>query len=77
MTDDGEPSQMLEKEESLRMVGEGIGRLPSKEKLLMRLHFEKGLSLEEIADVMHLSLQNAYTIKHRAVKRLRSWINQG
>ncbi len=75
--DSDETSRKLEKREELRIVKEGIDRLPAKERLLMRLHFERGLALEEVADVMHLSLQNAYTVKHRAVKRLRSWINQG
>jgi RNA polymerase sigma-70 factor, ECF subfamily len=69
-------SRNVEKEEELRMVKEGIHRLPTKEKLLMRLHIEKGLALEEIADVMHLNLQNAYTIKHRAVKRLKAWVSE-
>jgi RNA polymerase sigma-70 factor, ECF subfamily len=72
-----EVSRKVEKEEELRMVEEGIHRLPAKERLLMRLHFERGLALEEVADVMHLTLQNAYTIKHRAVKRLRAWISEG
>jgi RNA polymerase sigma-70 factor, ECF subfamily len=70
-------SRNVEKEEELRMVKEGIHRLPTKEKLLMRLHIEKGLALDAVADVMHLNLQNAYTIKHRAVKRLRSLISEG
>jgi RNA polymerase sigma factor (sigma-70 family) len=78
VTADGDDvSRKVEKEEELRMVEEGIHRLPARERLLMRLHFEKGLALEEVAAVMHLSLQNAYTIKHRAVKRLRSWIKEG
>jgi RNA polymerase sigma factor (sigma-70 family) len=78
MTADGdETSRKLEKREELRIVKEGIDRLPANERLLMRLHFERGLALEEVADVMHVSLQNAYTVKHRAVKRLRSLINQG
>jgi RNA polymerase sigma-70 factor, ECF subfamily len=77
VTADGdELSRMVEKEEELRMVEEAIHRLPAKERLLMRLHFEKGLALEEIADVMHFSLQNAYTIKHRAIKRLKAWVSE-
>jgi RNA polymerase sigma-70 factor (ECF subfamily) len=77
VTADGDvTSRMVEKEEEVRMVEEAIHRLPAKEKLLMRLHFEKGLALEEIAEVMHFSLQNAYTIKHRATKRLRAWVSE-
>lgn len=74
--DGDDVSRNVEKEEALRMVKEGIHRLPTKEKLLMKLHFEKGLDLEEVADVMHLSLPNAYTIKHRAVKRLKACIGE-
>lgn len=75
-TDEDDLIQRLEKEELMGMVEEEIHRLPVREKLLMRLHFEKGLGLDEIAGLMHLSLQNAYTIKHRAIKRLRTWVSE-
>jgi RNA polymerase sigma-70 factor, ECF subfamily len=75
MVEDGDDvAQKVEKDELIRMVRKRIHRLPAREKLLMTLHFEKGLDLDEIAGLMNLNLQNAYTIKHRAVKRLRSWI---
>jgi RNA polymerase sigma factor (sigma-70 family) len=76
MADGDEVSRTLEKDEEFRMVEEGIHRLPAKEKLFMRLYFEKGFALDEIAEVMHLSLQNAYTIKHRAIKRLKEWVSE-
>jgi len=38
----------------------------------MKLHFDRGLALTEVAEAMQLSRDNAYTIKHRAVKKLRT-----
>ena len=37
----------------------------------MRLHFDQGLSMAEVANAMQITVENAYTIKHRAIQRLK------
>lgn len=64
----------LEKAEQEQQVREKIEELPSRDRLFIKLHFEKGCSIKDIAEVMNLSVDNAYTVKHRAVKKLKELI---
>jgi len=64
----------MEKSERKRLLHVGMLRLPPRERLFMKLHFYKGLSLAEVAEAMQLSVGNAYTIKHRAIQRLKSHV---
>lgn len=64
----------MEMEEQMRLVHDGIKRLHARDRLLMTLHFVKGLSIKETAETMCISIENAYTTKHRAMKKLRSYI---
>jgi RNA polymerase sigma factor (sigma-70 family) len=50
----------------------GVEKLPPRDRLFLRLHFEQGLLIAEVAEAMGLSVDHAYTIKHRAIKRLKS-----
>jgi len=70
-----EPWAALERKEKEYMIQNGIENLPPRDRLFMKLHFQKDLSVEEIADAMNLSIQNVYTVKHRAVERLRAQID--
>jgi DNA-directed RNA polymerase specialized sigma24 family protein len=40
----------------------------------MKLHVDHALSIAEIAETMQLSISNAYTVKHRAIQRLKSHV---
>ena len=64
-------SALLMKAEQERQLQEGIQNLTPQGRLLMMLHFDQGLALEEAAVVMQISVQNAYTIKHRAIRKLK------
>ena len=64
----------MEKAEREHLLHVGMQRLPPRERLFMKLHFDQGLSLAEVAEAMQLSIGNAYTIKHRAVQRLKSHV---
>ena len=64
----------LEKAEQEQLVRETIEELPSRDRLFIKLHFEKGCSIKDVAEVMNLSVDNAYTVKHRAVKKLKELI---
>jgi RNA polymerase sigma factor (sigma-70 family) len=68
----GEREAAVERGERERMVQMGVEKLPPRDRLFLRLHFEQGLLIAEVAEAMGLSVDHAYTIKHRAIKRLKS-----
>jgi RNA polymerase sigma factor (sigma-70 family) len=61
----------MEKAEQGRLLESGIQKLPTRDRLFLKLHFEKELSMEEVAKAMQVSVQNAYIVKHRAIQRLK------
>ena len=63
---------LMDEADRKRMVQDGIRNLPPRDRLFMKLHFDEGLPMEEIATALQISVQNAYTIKHRAIQKLRS-----
>jgi len=67
-----EPGVRIEKAEQARLLQEGMERLPPRDRLFMKLHFDQGLSMAEVAAAMQLSAGTAYTVKHRAIQRLKS-----
>ncbi len=68
-----EPLTLLEKSEQESLVRDGILKLPPRDRMLIKLHFEQGLSLPEVAETMRISVKNAYTVKHRAIQKLKSY----
>ncbi|MBU0734991.1 MAG: sigma-70 family RNA polymerase sigma factor, partial [Proteobacteria bacterium] len=69
------PLALLERAEQKRILSEAIQLLTPRGRLFMKLYFEKGLRLEEVAGALGISVQNAYTVKHRVVQRLRSHLD--
>ena len=61
----------LEKTEQQRLLQEKIQKLSARDRLFLSLHFGSGCSIKEVAEVMQLSIENAYIIKHRAIKRIK------
>ena len=72
--DEVEPSVKMEKAEKERVLREGMRSLPPRHRLFMKLHLEQGLPVAEVAETMRLSVGNAYTLKHRAVEKLKSYV---
>jgi RNA polymerase sigma factor (sigma-70 family) len=72
--DEDEFGTQIEKDEQGRLLQEGIQRLPSRDRLFIKLHFDQGLSIAEAAETMQISIGNAYTLKHRAIQRLKSHV---
>jgi len=72
--DDVEFGSQIEKAEQERLLQDSMQRLPPRDRLFVKLHFDQGLSVAEVAEAMHLSIGNAYTIKHRAIQRLKSHV---
>jgi RNA polymerase sigma factor (sigma-70 family) len=65
---------LLEKAEQESLLKRGIQELAPRDRLFMNLHFEKGYTIKEIAETMRLSIDNVYTIKHRAISRLKAYV---
>ena len=66
------PLAEIEKAEKQRSIKDGIRKLPPRDRLFLLLHYERGYSIKEVAETMKLSLNNAYAIKHRAINKLKS-----
>lgn len=75
-SDDPNPWESIEKVEQERLLQKGISSLAPRDRLFMNLHFDKGFTIKEIAETMQLSVDNVYTIKHRAIKRLKSYVEK-
>jgi RNA polymerase sigma-70 factor (ECF subfamily) len=65
---------LLEKAEQEQLLREGMRNLPPRDRLFMKLHFDQGLSVAEVAAAMQVSVENVYTIKHRAIQRLKTQV---
>lgn len=65
------PDGHIEETEQARILQEGIQRLSPRHRLFVKLHFEQGMALAEVAETMKLTIGNAYTLKHRALQNLK------
>ena len=65
---------VMEKADQERLLQEGIQDLTPQSRLFMKLHLNQRLPVEEVAAAMQISIQNAYTIKHRAIQELKAYI---
>jgi RNA polymerase sigma factor (sigma-70 family) len=68
------PLALMESAEQEKLVHEGMERLAPRDRLFMKLHIDQGLRVEEVAEALQISVQNAYVVKHRAVERLRTYL---
>jgi len=75
--DESNPLSIMEKTEQRRLIREGMKKLLTRDRLFLRFYCEEGLSIREIADLMDISEENANSIKHRAIKRLKENIFKG
>lgn len=66
-----DPDDLLDTEGQLRLIRKEMKELLPRDRLFLILHFQEGLSIREIAGIMTLSEENAYSLKHRAIDRLR------
>ena len=72
--DDCDGVALLERAEKERLLRQGIKNLPPRDRLFMKLHFDQGLPVAEVAAAMQISVENVYIIKHRAIQRLRAQV---
>jgi RNA polymerase sigma factor for flagellar operon FliA len=61
--------------EERRLIQDAMEKLPSRDRLVLKLHYYHELSLPEVASLIHTSVGATYTIKSRAIERLRAQIS--
>ena len=71
-TENPGPLAHLEKADRWQRIREGMAELLPRDRLFIRLHYLEGLSMGDVADFLGITEGNAYSLKHRALKRLRS-----
>jgi RNA polymerase sigma-70 factor, ECF subfamily len=59
-----------------RDVQEALERLPERYQAVLTMHYQQGMSQEEIADAMDLSRGALRVLLHRAVMRLRQEVKK-
>lgn len=76
MPDASDTWEMVEQSERLRLLREATDTLASRDRLFFRLHIEQGLSIPEVSELMDISPKNAYTLKHRAIQKIKAHISE-
>jgi RNA polymerase sigma factor (sigma-70 family) len=72
--EDQGPLALMESAEQEKLVHEGMKSLAPRDRLFMKLHIDQGLPVEEVAEALRISVQNAHVVKHRAVEKLKSFL---
>lgn len=65
------PASALERKQALGRVGAAFSTLSEREREMLRLKVDGGLSYKEIAEVMKLSVSNVGFILHGALTKLK------
>ncbi|MBM3269112.1 MAG: FliA/WhiG family RNA polymerase sigma factor [Candidatus Sericytochromatia bacterium] len=70
------PAAMLEEQEFREQLAAAIDALPEREKILLALYYQEGLTLKEIGLVLKVSESRVCQLHTQAALRLRTWINR-
>lgn len=70
------PLPPIEPSEDLGRLREAIERLPERYQAVLVMHYQQGMSQEEIAEAMELSRGGLRVLLHRAVMRLRQEVRR-
>jgi len=68
--------EYIKKETWKKIIDVIENKLSSREKLFSNLYWVDGLAFEEIAEIMNLSINNLYLIRHRIQKNIESKIER-
>jgi RNA polymerase sigma factor (sigma-70 family) len=69
-----EPLARMEKAEQKDLLLKGLEALMPRDRLFLQLHCLHGVSIQKVADMLQISENNAYSLKHRAIGRLKTKI---
>jgi RNA polymerase sigma-70 factor (ECF subfamily) len=71
-----DPGPPIEPDADQRRVREALERLPERYQAVLAMHYQQGMSQEEIAEAMELSRGALRVLLHRAVMRLRQEVKK-
>ena len=71
-----DPRGELEGREIRKLLGEGIERLPERERLVVALYYYEGLTFKEIGRVLTVSESRVYQLHTQAMGRMRNYMQQ-
>ncbi|MEP7108702.1 MAG: sigma-70 family RNA polymerase sigma factor [Ferruginibacter sp.] len=58
--------------EKKKKLDQALSKLSTRQKQVLELHFEKGLSYEQIAEMLRINYQSVNNLAFRSINRLRS-----
>ena len=67
----GDPEAALEHKEFLRLVSEGLGRLPEREQVILALYYGQSLTLKMIGAVFGITESRVCQLHAQALRRMR------
>jgi RNA polymerase sigma factor (sigma-70 family) len=76
-SDGPDPLDDMERARQWKLIQEGMKALIPRDRFFLTLYCQEQYSVREIAGLMNLSEENAHSIKHRAIKRLKESIFKG
>ncbi len=71
LVDDRDMDTGLIREEQLETLADALQALKERERDLVILHYYKGLTLKEVADIMEMSYANAKIVHKKALEKMR------
>jgi RNA polymerase sigma factor for flagellar operon FliA len=75
-SDSPDPLDVIEKDESKRLLVKAIEELPEKDRTVLALYYQEELTLKEIGKVLDVSESRVCQLHTRALNRLRSKLEQ-
>lgn len=66
----------VEQKQRTKMVGRLVAKLSDKDQQFVTLYFKRGLSPEDVADAMNISVKTVYSKKHKIQSRLEGFVAQ-
>lgn len=70
--EDNLPSTLLERSELRRLLAEVIERIPEIERRVLRMYYQDGMTLRQIAQIANVHESRISQLKTQAIQRLRS-----
>jgi len=67
-----DPLQMLECTQQMEILRRCLRSLMPRDRLFIKLHCLQGLAIPEVVEILGITENNAYSIKHRSLNRLKT-----
>ena len=74
--ENADPRGEMEGREIRKLLGQGIDRLPERERLVVALYYYEGLTFKEIGRVLTVSESRVYQLHTQAMGRMRNYMQQ-